>query len=187
MQAGEPWSPALVRRRLAMREISFQQLFEWGMSRRIPPIVSFPEGPIINLGAGRKVLPFPTIDLDLPEWDAQRDPIPALSGTVAGAVAFHFLEHLPGNVAIRVINETERVLKVGGSMLIAVPYYNSQLQSQNLDHLSSYCEETWRNLLDDPTYRRLYGRPSLRVGFNVICGIVERNMCLMTQLIKTEE
>lgn len=161
-----------------------QDLFLWGMSRGVDPIDLFPDGPVLNLGAGRKQLPFSAVNLDLPQWDARKDRIPYGDGAVAGIVAFHFLEHLDGDVAIRVLIEAERVLKVGGSILIVVPYYSSQVQAQNLDHRSVYCEETWRNVLEEDTYERPKGQWSLQVGFNLICGIVERNMCLMTQLVR---
>lgn len=168
-----------------MREVRFQDAFLWGMSRMTPPIQPFPDGPILNLGAGRKVLPFSTVNLDLPKWDARVDTIPYATGKVAGIIALHFLEHLDGDVVMRVLGEAERALMSGGSMLIAVPYYNSQVQAQNLDHRSVYCEETWRNVFEDETYDRgTRGEWRLRVGFNLICGIVERNLCLMTQLVK---
>lgn len=166
--------------------ITFQQLFSWGMSRDVPSIVPFPDGPVLNLGAGRKRLPFSAVDLDLPEWDASKGGhIPYETATVAGIVAFHFLEHLWPQTAVNLLMDCQRVLMDRGSMLIVVPYYNSQMQAQNLDHRSVYCEETWRNLFEDETYERMYDHQwRLRVGFNLICGVVERNMCLATQLIK---
>lgn len=164
---------------------SFQDLFLWGMSREVPPLLPAPSGPFLNLGSGRKRLPFSAVDLDLPRWDARKDDIPFGTGQVAAIYAFHFFEHLDGDTAVRVIRECDRVLKTGGTLNVVVPYYSSQLQAQNLDHRSVWCEETWHNLLDDDTYQREYPqRLSLRVGFNVICGIVERNICLMTQLIR---
>lgn len=164
-----------------------QDMFLWGMSRGVDPIDLFPDGPVLNLGAGRKQLPFSAVNLDLPQWDARKDRIPYGDGAVAGVVAFHFLEHLDGDTVSKVLWEVQRVLKTGGSMLIAVPYYNSQVQAQNLDHKSVYCEETWKNLFEDPTYQRdveWWGKGRLEVGFNLICGIVERNMCLLTQLVR---
>lgn len=164
---------------------TFQELFRWGMSRDVPQIAPAPSGPILNLGGGRKVLPFSAVNLDLPRWDARTDHIPYNTGTVAAIYALHFLEHLDGQIVVRVIRECDRVLKSGGTLNVVVPYYSSQLQAQNLDHKSAWCEETWRNLLEDETYEREYEqRLKLRVGFNVICGIVERNLCLMTQLIR---
>jgi len=169
-----------------MKEVRFQDMFRWGMSRDVPAILSFPSGPIINLGSGRKALPYETTNLDLPDWDARRDTIPFGDEEVAGVVAYHFFEHLDGSTATKVVEEINRVLKPGGSALIVVPYYNSQLQHQNLDHKSSWTEETFKNLFTDTTYDREGGRIDwrLKIGFQLICGIVERNICLATQLVK---
>lgn len=164
--------------------IDIHSLFQMGMSRVLPRIVPFPPGEVLNLGAGRKVLPIEATPLDLPEWNAWHV-IPRDDGTVAGVLAFHFLEHLAPVLVIKTISEIDRVLMSGGSALIVVPYYSSQMQAQNLDHRSAFCEETWRNLLTDETYAREYERAgNLRVGLNLVCGIVERNLCLMTQLVK---
>jgi SAM-dependent methyltransferase len=164
---------------------SFQDMFLWGMSRIIPTIAPLPVGPVLNLGAGNKPLPFETINLDLPEWDARSDDIPFPSDSVAGVYAFHFLEHLDGEIVIRVLKECQRVLKPGGSINIVVPYYNTNLQAHDLNHKSRFCEETWRNLLCDRSYDHGGADWRLIIGFNVICGIVERNICLMTQLVRT--
>jgi hypothetical protein len=78
------------------------------------------------------------------------------------------------------------ILKVGGVMNIVVLYYDSSLQAQDLDHKSAWCETTWQTLFANPTYKRME-EPEVwrfKVGMNIMIAVVERNLCLMTQLIK---
>jgi SAM-dependent methyltransferase len=133
----------------------------------------------LNLGAGNKHIPG-CRELDLPEWNAEEDIIPYDDETVVVVHAYHFLEHLAN--PIFVLSEIERVLKPGGVANIGVPYYSSQCAYQDLNHKTFWCEETWRNLFSNPYYGDREWK--LKVGFNAIFGIVERNLMLFTQLIK---
>jgi hypothetical protein len=165
------------------------KLFKMGMDRSIMeplPPSHWPIGPVLNVGAGYKVIR-DSVSLDLPEWDADNDPIPYDDGTVAGIHAYHFLEHV-ANVP-RMMMEFQRVLMPLGVVNIVVPYYTSQMQAHDLTHKNVFCEETWRNLFACDYYDRYDkdGEPfkwKFSVCTNVIMGVVERNLALVTQLIK---
>lgn len=162
--------------------MKFQELFYRAMDRYIPPIEeAVVGGEKLNLGAGKKVFKGYT-PLDYPEWDADSMPIPFADESVGAICAFHFLEHVKDPVAV--LLECQRVLKLGGVMNICVPYYNSQMAAHDLDHKKVFCEETWRVLFSNPYYNKNKIQWRFVVGFNLICGVVERNMCLITQLIK---
>lgn len=166
--------------------MNFQDLFELAMDRPVPDLEHYcPDFPIpftsLNLGAGEKVIPG-TAALDYPSWDADKDPIPWPNNSVDVIHAYHFLEHCSDPVAMLV--ECQRVLKPGGYMNICVPYYTSQMMAHDLDHKHPFCEDTWKILFKNPYYNKNKIDWKFRIGFNLICGIVERNLCLLTQLIK---
>lgn len=157
------------------------QLFEWAMDRQLPYLIETREdGVELNLGAGNKPIPN-AVDLDLPEWDANKDQIPFGSGTVDVIHAYHFLEHVDNPIAM--LRECERVLVTGGVLNICVPYYRSNMAYHDLTHKHYFTEATWANILHQPYYDR--GKWSLEINLNVIIGIVERNLALLTQLVKT--
>jgi len=162
--------------------VNIEDLFQLGMDRLIIPASPLAqEGDVcLNLGAGNKVIPR-AIALDLPEWDADSMKIPHISSSVDHIYAFHFLEHVADPVGV--LRECQRVLKPGGTIHIVVPYYTSQMQAHDLYHKHVFCEETWRNLFSTPYYERGFSW-QLEIGLNIIIGIVERNLCLMTQLHK---
>jgi hypothetical protein len=57
--------------------------------------------------------------------------------------------------------------------------------AHDLTHKTAFCEDTWSNLFSDPSYKRMGAEAwRFKIGLNIIIGIVERNLCLMTQLIK---
>lgn len=162
--------------------MEFQELFRLAMKRNVPQIRDMPdEGLILNLGSGKNPI-IGAINLDLPNWDAEREPIPFDDETVHGIHAYHFLEHLSNPIGM--LQECQRVLRPGGVMNICVPYYNSQLMAQDLTHKHAFSETTWQNLFRNKYYRR--GEWKLYESFNLICGIVERNMVLLTQLVREE-
>lgn len=117
-------------------------------------------------------------------WDAETMLLRSVSSSSIDTIwCFHFLEHLNGALAEKMLREFERVLKWGGTANIVTPYYTSQMQAHDLDHRSIYCEETWKNLFNDPYYKD-HGEWELKVHFVMIAGIVERNLALFTQLLK---
>lgn len=163
---------------------TFQEFFKLGMKRDIPTIIPMKEGgKILNLGPGYSHIPN-TISLDWPEWDADTQPIPFGDETIDGIHAYHFLEHMRNPRAV--LREMQRVMKVGAVANILVPYYTSSMAHQDLDHKAWFTETTWSNAFTDVNYAKEHHGWRFKVGFNVIAGIVERNLCLMTQLIRVE-
>jgi hypothetical protein len=98
--------------------------------------------------------------------------------------AYHFMEHLEGVHVILFLREAERVLIEGGIVNYCVPYYSSGLQAQDLTHKSFWNEDTFKNLFDN-TYYNPAGDWLLKVHFQIIVGVVERNLALIGQLVKT--
>jgi SAM-dependent methyltransferase len=165
---------------------TIQYLFRIGMDRQVPTVIDYSalDGVKLNLGAGNKIFP-DAIPLDLPKWNADTDPIPYPDESVSVIHAYHFLEHIEKPVAM--LAECQRVLRPGGVMNIVVPYYTSQMMAHDLTHRHAFCEETWKITFRNPYYK-VSGSPEewkWDVGLNIIIGIVERNLCLMTQLIRT--
>jgi len=162
--------------------MDFQQLFYMAMDREIPELLD-PDsnGVILNLGAGKKknIEGFP---LDLPGWDAEYMQIPYPDECVKIIHAYHILEHV--QEIIFLLKECQRVLIPGGIMNICVPYYKSSLHYQDLDHKHSFTEKTFSNLFNNKYYDKNGADWKFKVRFNLICGIVERNICLLTQLQK---
>ncbi len=162
----------------------FEHFFSIAMDRVLPRAISNNnvEGNVcLNLGAGNKTIPN-TIVLDLPDWNADADDIPWSDESVDQIFAYHFLEHCKEPVAV--LQECQRVLKPGGFMNICVPYYSSAIASQDLDHKHFFTEETWKTLFNNQYYNKNKIEWKFRVHFNLIAGIVERNICLFTQLVK---
>lgn len=164
---------------------SINQLFEIGMKRTIPALIE-PGSVKMNLGCGNTHMP-DSLNLEWPSWKAERDPIPSADGNVDTIFASHFFEHLAGDTVISVLKECQRALRVGGQLNITVPYYRAQLAFQDLDHKSFWTEETLRTLFVNKMYDKGREEPwRLSVNFCVIIGIVERNLALLIQLVRTE-
>lgn len=162
----------------------FQELFWLGMERKLPNIwrgPSDPFGTVLNLGAGSKIING-AIPLDLPEWDADTMPIPFDDESITTIHCYHFLEHITD--PIKVLRECQRVLLPSGVINIVVPYYNSSIAAMDLDHKHSFNEDTWKTLFDNKYYAKNHEGWRFRVHFNLIAGVVERNLSLFTQLVK---
>jgi len=141
-----------------------------------------PDGPVLNIGHGKKYI-MGAEHLDLPEWDAdRREALPYDDGYFSAIYALHFLEHLDD--PIWTLREFQRVLRPGGHANIGVPYYNAQCYAQDLNHKHPFCEETWRNLFSNPYYANSLEGWAFDIGANYLIGIVERNLLLVTQLIR---
>lgn len=164
--------------------MTIQQLFKYGMNRDIPELLPPPSEFVgFDLGSsGIKKMEGCTA-LGLPDWNFPRDPIPAEDETVDVIYAFHFLEHLAGEDAIKLLREAERVMKVGAVMNICVPYYTSSMQAHDLTHKSVWNEATFGNLFGNDYYD-VAGRWKLKVHAQFIMGVVERNIALIAQLVK---
>lgn len=160
----------------------FQALFYLGMERDLPNLWQTPRSGVnLNLGAGSKIIPGAR-PLDLPEWDADRMPIPYNDECVNTIYALHFLEHIAD--PIRVLRECQRVLIVGGVLNIVVPYYSASIAAMDLDHKHAFNEDTWKTLFNNQYYEKNSKGWRFRVHFNLIAGIVERNLSLFTQLVR---
>jgi SAM-dependent methyltransferase len=163
-----------------------ESFFSAGADRHIPEFVRSGEFVrSLNLGAGRKLIGG-SEPLDLPEWDGETQDIPASDSSVGTIYAFHFLEHLPAESVIRVLRECQRVLVSGGQLNVVVPHRLSQGAYHDLDHKTFWTEETWRNLFHN-SYSNKNGMRSgweFHVGLNLMIGLNERNLMLVTQLIR---
>ena len=166
---------------------TIQDLFQLGMKREIPsllPDIKVGDFAMLNLGGGLADIPG-TVNVDYPNWDADKDQLPFESESVSVIHAYHFLEHC--KEPVKVLQECQRVLIKGGTMNIVVPYYTSQMAAHDLDHKHSFCEETWSNLFDLSYYDKNKINWEFRIHANFIMGIVERNIALFTQLQKVYE
>jgi SAM-dependent methyltransferase len=167
------------------RPSDFIDFLQIGIDRTVPDFRRDEPGLALNLGAGRKLIAG-TVALDLPEWDADKDPIPYDDETVSAIYAIHFLEHVHDPLAL--LRECQRVLFTGGHLNVVVPYWNTELAHSDPDHKSFWSEETWDRIFNNPYYDKhsSYSGEGWKfiVGINLIAGIVERNKVLVTQLIK---
>lgn len=164
---------------------TIQDLFKIGMSRVIPNLyINDDEDSVqINVGAGTYKTLHHATPIDYPEWDARKDFLPYKSGEVDVIHCYHFLEHFEGDVVVRILQDFQRVLKIGGYVNIVVPYYNSHLQAKCLDHKSMFNESTWDNLFNQYSYDNGSGDWDLEVHTTFIMGVEEKNLALLTQLV----
>lgn len=163
--------------------MNFQDWFENGLKRPLAALIP-PGELVLDVGTSHGATVVPGAKTLDERWRAPL--LPYRDGTIDTIFAHHFLEHLDGETAVRQLREFERVLKVGGTVNVVVPYYTSQMAAHDLDHKSVWCEETWRNTFANPGYDAKGRNWRLAVNFNLICGVVERNIALFTQLYKTE-
>lgn len=189
--------------------MDIQTLFELGMKRQVPQLLDFPEGLVLNLGAGKHVLPG-ALNIDYPDWDAEgyvielpnREvwkmehpnrayPLPETaegiwkqcpSESIAGIHAYHFLEHVRD--PRRMLREMQRVLKPGGVINICVPHYWGSMAHHDLDHKNTYAIDTWSNTFSAPWYTKDREGWKLRIHFNMLMAVTERNAAILTQLVK---
>jgi ubiquinone/menaquinone biosynthesis C-methylase UbiE len=167
---------------------SIQDLFKIGMSREIPELLDNdnPRAKQINVGAGTYKILYGAEPIDFPKWDARNMEMPYENESVDVIHCYHFLEHMDGETAVKVLKEFERILEVGGHANIVVPYYNSHLQAKCLDHKSMWNESTWDNLFNQYSYDNGSGEWKLKVHTTFIMGVEEKNLALLTQLVKTK-
>ena len=151
----------------------------------------------LNLGAGRKQIG-DSIRLDLPyrgahvEWDADREPLDYADCSVGRIYAIHFLEHIKDPVTV--LAECQRVLVEGGVLNVVVPYWRSQGAFHDLTHRFFFTEDTWKNTFDNDYHPKWPVEASVRragifkwrwrINTNLIMGLNDRNMMLVTQLEK---
>lgn len=155
-------------------------LFNLGMMRNYGEVLQDASGTVLNLGAGKKLIPG-SIPIEYPEWDAESMHLPWDDNSVDMIHAYHFLEHIT-NVPF-VISEMNRVLKPGAHANIVVPYYKSAMQWQDLDHKSAFTEKTFNHLFNSDYYEKGKCKP-MEIVTNFIMGDCEANLCLVIQLRK---
>jgi hypothetical protein len=162
----------------------FQTLFGLGMKRHLPRIERNTRGLVFDIGSSGRYRVPGAMTLGLPDWRWPRDLLPCGDGSASEIHCYHFLEHLAGEDAILFLQEAQRALMDDGVLNFAVPYYSSGLQAQDLTHKSFWNEETFRNLFNNQAYTPHAAPWTLRVGFQLIAGVNERNLSLIGQLIK---
>lgn len=150
----------------------------------------------VDIGGGNKIVE--GYDrLDYPHWVAGREPLPYGDGSVHAIFSAHALDHMTGEAVVALLVEVDRVLEPGGTFTVVVPHYSSQLAHECIEHKSQFGIKTWRNILANPAYDPHFNFQRgdgyiedaahtwrLSVGFNMIMGVEERNLVLVTQLIK---
>jgi hypothetical protein len=158
------------------------------------PFFELPAGPghRVQLGAGRKLIQGWT-NLDFPDWDANdvesdRWRIPFADATVSQIVSYHTLDHLEPWAVLRTLQEVQRVLLTGGTFNQIVPHYMGQLANECLMHKSRWAIDTFRNIFSERQYKHTADGQidewELEVGANFIFGYTERNLVLVTQLVR---
>ena len=158
-------------------------LFNLGMMRSHADIIPSVEGVVLNLGAGKKVIPG-SVPFDYPEWDANCDRLPYEDGTVDMIHAYHFLEHVK-NIGF-IMMEMQRVLKPGGHINIVVPYYTSHMQASDIFHEHVFTERTFEKMFNYGYYEK-DKIPAMDIVTNFIMGDQEYNLALICQLRKPLE
>ncbi|AWY06165.1 methyltransferase [Gordonia phage Suzy] len=161
-------------------------------------------GDKIQLGAGFKVLDgwrnleYPDWNADLPimaegvsandfapgtRWDDVSSHWKQADSTISEIASYHTLDHLSPTQVINTLREVERVLVPGGTFTNIVPHADSQLAKECIHHQSRFMIDTWRNIFSERQYAH-DGDWQLEVGLNFVFGLAERNVVLVTQLVK---
>lgn len=170
--------------------MDFYQLVFLGLKRSVPTLLAAPDGGVkLNVGCGSTRISG-TIGVDHPsneypevvQWDADSEPLPFTADSVSEIHCYHFLEHCTHPVDV--LKEFQRVLCPGGIVNIVVPHYSAQLAIEDLDHKHQFCEETWKTLFNNSYYDKNHHGWRFVIGFNMIVGVAEHNLCVLTQLIK---
>ena len=153
-------------------------------------------GKFVQLGPGHKhIQPGPPYtsnwdNLDYPDWDADKDPLPYGDREIDGIVCYHSMDHFARPVTV--LAEIQRVLKPGAWFVNIVPHYASELAATDITHVGRFGVDTWRNIFSTRHYDHaaVSGNAAewrLRIGFNMIMALTERNAVLVTQLFKMRE
>lgn len=156
------------------------ELFNIGMMRSYGEIIPSVEGLVLNLGAGKKLIPG-SIPLDYPEWDANTMQIPYGDNSVDMIHCYHLLEHVQ-NIGF-LMTEIQRVLKPCAHINIVVPYYKSHMQASDIFHCNVFTERTFEKMFNYGYYEK-DKIPSMHIATNFIMGDCEANLCLVIQLVK---
>lgn len=156
--------------------------FHIGLARHIEPPISMPPGIHLDLGAGQRLIG-DCVPLDLEHgWDGSIDHIPYSDDTITGIHANQFFEHLEDPIFC--LRECERVLAVGGVLNIVVPHAMSEMYQEEITHKAKFAEGIWEKMLVGDAHWEREGHWRLRVHTCFIMGILWRNLCMFTQLVK---
>ena len=161
----------------------YQDWFMIAWNRELPELLPMPDGPQLNLGAGYRLIG-DSIPVGLETgWDADTEPLPYASGSIAGIWAHGFFEHVADVPAV--LRECERVLIKGGVLNVVVPHGRSEIAVEDITHKQFIVEHTWRNLFGNEYYDAAKGQAwRLRVHANFMMAVAYRNMALFTQFVK---
>lgn len=164
------------------------ELFQVGMDRHVQDILpetGMIDGPKLNLGAGNKMI-VGTIPHDADNGWLAGEPLPYDDETVVAIFALHFFEHLTKEEFLSVLRECERVLVTYGVINVVVPHWSAEIAHQDLDHKLFFSEQTFENLFNNSYYQGTMPRNwKLMIHTSLIMGVVQRNLVLVTQLVKT--
>jgi hypothetical protein len=118
---------------------------------------------------------------DLPSYNAEEDAIPAAEASLDGIATYNMLDHISDPRWPLI--EAGRVLVDEGWFVSIVPHYLGELSHSCFDHKSQFAVDSWRNALDnkhDPSQEPI----PFDLGFNMIMGLSENNLFLVTQMIR---
>lgn len=156
----------------------------YGLDRELPDWHMPLGGPRLNLGPGNKHIDN-SVELDWPDWDAEKGEIPYPDEQFGAVFATHFLEHVENVKPL--LREVGRVLKPGAPFNILVPHADSLMFKHDLDHKHPFVVDTWENLLGNPYYSKDPEGFPFTLGANFLFGLKEKSLALVTQLIKIGE
>tara|TARA_R110000751_G_scaffold8688_4_gene33779 strand:+ start:3739 stop:4221 length:483 start_codon:yes stop_codon:yes gene_type:complete len=155
-------------------------LFALGMKRYLPSFKDWTGRKVnINIGAGKQLIPS-TVNLDLPDYNANYDPIPYDDNSVDVIHCYHVLEHVDNPIFF--LKECQRVLVIGGLMNICVPHHRSDLAWQDITHVRGFTTDTFKTLFENTGYNT--GEWRLKEIGTIAIGLVDRNISILTQLEK---
>lgn len=160
-----------------------------GLNRSVNDWREMNEGLILNLGSGKKHI-VGAVSLDARDgWFAPE--LPYLDNSVNGIYAYHFLEHLDKNTVLKMLQECQRVLVVGGLINIAVPWSGSQIAFQDLDHKSFWTPDTFRVLFQNEYYQGATNYEEMKIETwrlkprsVMLAGLEARSIMVFAQLEK---
>jgi SAM-dependent methyltransferase len=160
---------------------------DYGINRTVGTEWANPAGTsLLELGPGKMKKVDGAAALEWPAWNAERDYLPFANDSIDAIYSTHFMEHLSAHGVRHILREAWRVLKVGGQFNAVIPHAQSTIYLHDIDHKTPFVIDTWKNILASEYYDKSATGLKFRIGTNFLYGIVERNVCLCTQLIKED-
>lgn len=138
---------------------------------------------LLNLACGHVIQPQSEGWINLDKFNAdgidvvaEVPPLPFENEEFDHILASHFLEHVPnGQPIIDLMNECWRILKIGGTMHIEVPYWKTEAFVQDPTHVSPWNVDKFRYFTSEFQY--------LNYGINVWS---ESNATLVDSIVKAD-